>query len=595
MTGEELIDQFADALIAVWPDGRVAFWSRGAERLFGYTSAEAASRALAELVVPPEYRAEDRARIDEALAGEVVTFEAVRRRKDGTRLSLDVSMRAVRDPEGRPTLLAISKKDVSLQRFRREAALIDTRFRGLLDAVPDAMVLVNTDGRIVLVNPQAERLFGWPRGELIGRSVEVLVPERHRAGHPALRGGYQGAPRSRPMGAGRALSALRRDGTEFPAEISLSTVRVDEGTFTSAAIRDVTQQRRVDARFRGLLEAAPDAIVIVDRQGRIVIVNAQAERLFGWARDELVGQSVELLVPSHHRVVHAEHREAYAHAPRARDMGLELEAVRKDGSRFPVEISLSPLETEEGTLVSSAIRDVTRRKETEASLKVAYRELESFSYSIAHDLRAPLRGMHGFAQVLYEDYASKLDADGLDALDEIRKNAVRMGEQIDALLSLSKVARSPLTRERVDLAELARSIGGRCASAAQGRAVELIVQGPMFVMADPALLRALLENLLQNAWKFTARQPAARVEVGFEAQEDGTAYFVRDNGAGFDEQYATRLFTPFQRLHSADAFPGTGIGLATAQRIVHRHGGRIWARATPGAGASFYFTLPGER
>ncbi len=596
MTADELLHQFADALIAVTPGGIIMFWSRGAEELFGHPRAEAVGCPMIELLVPPERRAEEELYFQQALEGRRVVYEAVRRRSDGTSLSVDVSMQAVPGPAGAARHVAISTKDVSQIKYRREAAVVESRFRGLLDAVPDAMVLVNVDGRVVLVNREAERLFGYHRDELVGQSIDTLVPKRFRATHPGHRAAYAADPKTRPMAAGLDLSALRKDGTEFPAEISLSQVTVPEGTFTSAAIRDVTRRRRVEEKFRGLLEAAPDAIVIVDRTGRIVLANAQAERLFGYSRAELIGQPVELLVPDSYRGGHVAHRESYFAAPRPRAMGtgLELEAVRKDGSRFPVEISLSPLETEEGTLVSSAIRDVTRRREIERALKVAYKELESFSYSIAHDLRAPLRGMSGFAQVLYEDYASKLDADGLDALTEIRTNAARMGEQIDALLSLSKVARSELRREEIDVSAMARAIASRCAAAEPERGVEIVVHEGMSASADPALLRALLENLISNAWKFTRRQPAARVEIGAEPRDGGVTFFVKDNGAGFDESRAARLFTPFQRMHSAHEFPGTGIGLATAQRIAHRHGGRIWAKGDPGVGATFYFTLPKE-
>lgn len=467
-------------------------------------------------------------------------------------------------------------------------------FSAVLDAAPDAMFFVDQTGSIIAVNRQALLAFGYEREELIGASIDLLVPERFRGGHAAHRADYAADPRTRPMGADLDLWALRRDGTEFPAEISLSSAKHRDRSFTITAVRDVSDRRRIEAKFRGLLEAAPDAIVIVDTTGKIVLVNAQAERMFGYPRAELIGSSVEMLVPQHARAAHDRHRAGFVANARPRAMGsdLELNAVRKDGTEVPVEISLSPLDTEDGTLISTAIRDVSARKRTERDLRDAYAQLESFSYSIAHDLRAPLRGMNGFAQVLLEDYGERLDADGLDALQEIRTNAARMSELIDALLSLSKLSRGPLRPAEIDLAAYARAAFTRSASADTGRTVELVAPASLYAWADPALSRTLVENLVGNAWKFTARAADPRIEIGVEQGPRERVFFVRDNGAGFDMAHATKLFAPFQRLHRTTEFAGTGIGLATAQRIVQRHGGRIWAEAAVGRGATIYFTFP---
>lgn len=344
-----------------------------------------------------------------------------------------------------------------------------------------------------------------------------------------------------------------------------------------------------------MIEAAPDAIVVtVATSGIIVLFNAQAERLFGFSRDEILGQTLETLVPERFRAGHPAHRATYAGDPRVRPMalGLDLFARRKDGSEFPAEISLAPIQTVEGARVMAAIRDITERRETQMALVSANRELEAFCHSVAHDLRAPLRGMNGFAQALLDDYRDKLDETGLDFLNEIHFNARRMAALIDALLSLSRVSRSEIALQRVNLTALARSTVAGLAAADPERVVDIKVQDNLIVDADLPLARALLENLIGNAWKFTSRASAPRIEVGEKTGADGArVFYVRDNGAGFDMAHAGKLFAAFQRLHTVGEFPGTGIGLATAQRIVQRHGGVIWADGEVGVGATFNFTL----
>ena len=229
--------------------------------------------------------------------------------------------------------------------------------------------------------------------------------------------------------------------------------------------------------------------------------------------------------------------------------------------------------------------------ERTAQLETANRELEAFSYSVSHDLRAPLRAIDGFSQALLEDHAEQVDTEGKDHLRRVRTAAQRMAELIDDLLDLSRVTRAEMRRERVDLSELAQDIVSQLEKSEPERRVEFFVKDDLVVNGDPSLLRVALENLLGNAWKFTGERTPARIEFGIEEQDGQRVYFVRDNGAGFDMAYADKLFGPFQRLHAATEFPGTGVGLASVQRIIHRHGGRVWAEAEVDQGATFYFTL----
>jgi len=368
----------------------------------------------------------------------------------------------------------------------------------------------------------------------------------------------------------------------------------------SCDARSSTPLVPTESELRGFLEAAPDALVLVDPSGLIVFVNSQTERLFGYPRAELLGASVEVLVPLRFRGQHPAHRSAYFSDPKVRGMGagLELWGLRKDGSEFPIEISLSPVQTDRGVIVASSIRDVSARKLTEEALRQAKeraelvsRELEAFSYSVAHDLRAPLRSIDGFSLALLEDYASVLDEEGKTHLRRVRNGAQHMAQLIESLLQLARVTQSPLTRQPIDVSDLASTAMRRLREAHPQRRVECEIQPGLADRGDARLLSILFDNLLENAWKFTAQSTDARVEFGSDERGGQRCYFIRDNGAGFDMKYASKLFGVFQRLHNPKQFQGIGIGLATVQRIVSRHGGRIWAEGAVGTGAVFHFTI----
>ncbi|RNC67675.1 MAG: PAS domain-containing sensor histidine kinase [Desulfuromonadales bacterium] len=361
-----------------------------------------------------------------------------------------------------------------------------------------------------------------------------------------------------------------------------------------------------EARFRRLMEQAADAFFVHDEAGRFIDVNRQACVSLGYGRDELLGMTVDDvdmdvssgqvpvilkgLAPGEHQTIIGTHR-------------------RKDGTEFPVEVRVGLFTVGERTLYLSLARDITERvraegdilrlnaelekrvEERTAELERARREMESFSYSVSHDLRAPLRHIDGFSRALLEDCADRLDAEGMGYLNRIRSGAQRMGQLIDDLLQLASVGRSELERRTVNLSTLAQVVTLELRRTDPAREVTFAIAEGISAHGDPRLLRVVLENLLGNAWKYTGKQEKALIEFGEDVREGRRAFFVRDNGVGFDMAYVDKLFQPFQRLHGMDEFEGTGIGLATVRRVVERHGGAVWAEATLGGGATFYFTL----
>jgi PAS domain S-box-containing protein len=347
--------------------------------------------------------------------------------------------------------------------------------------------------------------------------------------------------------------------------------------------------------LHGLLDAAPDAMVLVDRAGHILRVNAHTEELFGYGVGELVGSPVEILVPAARRDVHAGRRDRYQQEPHRRPMGsgLELSGRRKDGSHFPVEISLSPVAGLGGHLVVAAVRDNTMKASVERALKAANNELEAFTYSVSHDLRAPIRQIDGFARLLQERCGDGLDEKSRHYLARIQEGAQSMGRLVDDLLALARIGQHDYRPTRVSLGDLVAEVIRALEPDVGARKVSWLVEPLPTATCDAGLVKIALTNLLSNALKYTRPRAVAEIRVYPERKGDHDVIVIRDNGVGFDLRYADKLFGVFQRLHRAEEFEGQGVGLAIVQRIVHKHGGEVWADARLGEGAAFSFTLPG--
>jgi len=469
---------------------------------------------------------------------------------------------------------------------------------------------LDLEARITQWNPAAERLYGYCAEEALGYPASMLASVELET---------EPADLIARMRRGEVIASYetvkeRKTGELLHLLLTLTAVRNHTGEMVGISVlaTDFTARRHAEEMFRMAVEAAPNAKIMTDAAGKIVLVSAHTEKMFGYRHQELIGCDVDILIPPKYWDAHPVDRREFMAPPEAQAMGTRrgLYGVRKDGSEFPIEIGLNPIPTDQGTLVLCVVADLTDRQQAEAEIKrlqhdlenrvaertaeliAANAELESFSYSVAHDLRAPLRQIAGFSKILAEECGTELSDNARRYLQRIQHGSKHLGTLIDDLLLLAKTSRQKLSRRSMPLGEILEPVLENLKPEWEGREIQWQVDALWTVCCDAGLVAQALVNLLSNAIKFTRFQIPARIHIGQTSVDGEKVLFVRDNGAGFDMAYASKLFGVFQRLHKPQEFEGTGVGLANVQRIVHKHGGRIWAEAQLGKGATFYLTLP---
>jgi PAS domain S-box-containing protein len=589
------------AIFMIDPRGQILSWNAGAERIKGYKAEEIIGHNFSCFFPPEDV---ERGRPAEVLRLTAASGrheeQGMRLRKDGSRFLASVTLTALRDPAG--NLRGFSELSHDLSESKESGA----KYRGLLEAAPDGMVVVNQGGEIVLLNLQAEKQFGYRRDELVGQKVKNIIPEgfAERLIADDLRSAADAL--AQQIGTGLELIGRRKDGSNFPIEIMLSPLESAEGILVTAAIRDISVRKdaenhlaQMEGRYRGLLEAAPDGMVVVNQGGEIVLLNLQAEKQFGYRRDELVGQKVKNIIPEGfaERLIADDLRSAADALAQQIGTGLELIGRRKDGSEFPIEIMLSPLESAEGILVTAAIRDISVRKKAEAHVQELNRsneELGQFAYVASHDLQEPLRMVASYTQLLSRRYKGRLDADADEFIAFAVDGANRMQRLIQDLLVYSRVA-----TKGNDLRHTSSEEALQRALINLGGAIEdsgaLVTHDLMpTVLADEMQLVQLFQNLVGNAIKY---QKGGIPLIHISAASNGGKkwiFAVKDNGLGIEPQYFDRIFGMFQRLHKREEFTGTGIGLAICKKIVERHGGSISVESQLGHGSTFRFALAGS-
>jgi PAS domain S-box-containing protein len=599
------------AIFMLDPLGKVVTWNVGAERIKGYKADEIIGRNFSCFY--------PQADIDQGIPQEELATAARsgrsetqrwRVRKDGSRFWANLIITAVRDSSG--TLIGFSEisRDVTERRAsERHLAQMESRYRGLLEAAPDAMIVVNQVGEIVLLNLQAEKQFGYRRDELLGQQVTNIIPQgfAERLLADDLRSAEEAL--AQQIGTGIELYGRRKDGYDFPIEIMLSPIKSPDGILVTAAIRDISVRKaaerhlaQMESRYRGLLEAAPDAMIVVDQAGKIVLLNLQAEKQFGYRRDELLGQQVTNIIPQGfaERLLADDLRSAEEALAQQIGTGIELHGRRKDGHDFPIEIMLSPLASPQGVLVTAAVRNVTDRKSAEEhllktmqELKRSNDELQQFAYVASHDLQEPLRMVASYTQLIAKRYQGQLDSDADEFIAYAVDGCTRMQAMIQDLLTYSQAG----TTEKKQLREISteraleEALANLSVSIKESGAVVTHDSLPALI-SDNRQMTQVLQNLVGNAIKYRGTQPP-RVHVSAAmGNANEWVFSVRDNGLGIEPQYFERIFGLFQRLHGREEFAGTGIGLAICKKILEQLGGRIWVESKLQFGSIFHFSLP---
>jgi len=461
-----------------------------------------------------------------------------------------------------------------------------TAAEDILSTVADSLMLIGLDGKIIHANRKVHDLLGYTEEELKGRDIVSILSGIEMSAIVESGGVYS-----------NETTFLTKSGERIPMLLSASAVKDREEEVVGIVVTalDITRRKEMEQelraseeKYRTLVDHALVGIGI-HQDNRIVFANQRMTTMLGYTLEELIGLPIADLI-------HPEERSAVLARAQRRQQGYpepetyEIRLLKKDGSFFYALISNGLIEYNGRVATLITISDITDTK-ARKELEEANRELEAFSYSVSHDLRAPLRSIDGFSQMLLEDYADKLDDKGKDYLRRIRAASQRMSQLINDLLTLSRISRADMHFEELNLTAMVEEITAELRQSQPERDVEFIIEPNVKAYGDSHLLRIVLENLLSNAWKFTSKHKSAIIEFGVKEHDGKTVYFVRDDGAGFDMAYVDKLFVPFQRLHEQDEFEGTGIGLATVQRIVHRHGGTVWAEGEVEKGATFYFTL----
>jgi PAS domain S-box-containing protein len=639
------LEAVPDAMVVVDHGGRMVLVNAQVEKQFGYRRDELVGQKIKN-IIPDGFAerliADSTRSVAEAAAQQIgMGIELKGRRKDGSEFPIAIMLSPLESLEG--VLVAAAIRDISARKTA-EAHLVkaeakrqlvenslresEERYRMLLDGIEDyAIFMMDPEGQVLNWNAGAELLKGYKADEIIGRNFSCFFPlEDIEQGRPkeilrltAMSGRHE-----------EQGMRVRKDGSQFLASLTFTALHDQAGNLRgfSEFSHDLTESKESAARYRGLLEAAPDAMVVVNQAGEIVLVNAQVEKQFGYRRNELVGQKVRNIIPQGfaERLIADSNRSVADALAQQIGMGIELSGRRKDGSEFPIEIMLSPLESAKGILVTAAIRNISARKKSEQhntnlenqatylnrsreelELRVAERtnelavanqvleesnlELKQFAYVASHDLQSPLRSISGFVQLLKLEYEGKLDEQAQDWIRRTVRAIVQMQTLIRDLLSYSRVDARSGPFVEIPFLDIVNDALSILESSIHDSGGQVTWSQLPNITGDRSQLVQLIQNLVGNGLSYRSDKPP-HIHISAKRSGKEWVFSVQDNGIGIDPKHCDQIFEIFKRLHTQKEHPGTGIGLAVCRRVVNRHGGKIWVESEPGHGSTFHFTIP---
>lgn len=596
-----------DGLITIDERGIINSFNPAAERILGYGPDEVIGKNVKMLMPEPYLSGHDGYLANYRRTGEAKAIgkgrEVVARRKDGTTFPIELGVGEMRIG-GKRMFVGIIR-DIT-DRKEREAS--EAHLRNLLNTIVDGLITIDEVGNVLSANPAAERLFGYAEPEMLGRNIKMLMPEPYRSEHDGYVRSYRETGHAKIIGVGgRDVVARRKDGSTFPMELGVSEMKMRGKRVFASIIRDITARKKAEDEaglLAAIVKSSEDAIFSLLLDGKITSWNSAAEKLFGHGAEEAIGQSVSILVP-HERLPEDEQ---FMEQIRRGDSVQHFETVRrtKDGRFIDVSISVSPILNAAGRIVgaSKIARDISSRKAAEAQLERymhaverSNQELDDFAYIASHDLKEPLRGLANNAMFLEEDYASKIDDDGLKRLHRMSFLCHRMERLVDDLLYFSRLGRQELAIQSVDLNTAIDDIKAMMEDALQDHTVTVVVPEPLpVVVCDVPRVTEVFRNLISNGIKYNESEQK-RIEIGatHRAAAGGEleqVFYVRDNGIGIAPAFHNDIFRIFKRLNNEDeAVKGSGVGLTFVKKIIERHGGRIWVDSSLGNGSTFYFTL----